>query len=459
MISRSMRQLTQSLRCTGVPIALCVIAWSATACSGDTNTAAPAEALGTSTSFARLQSQVFVPSCSSSSCHGPGNSSGSDLVLSGSSAYAALVNVVPKQAAARADGLKLVVPGNPDLSLLWHKVNGFVPSHHSKDYGAPMPYAGQPLPAGQIEFMRRWIAGGASATGDNIDPSLLNASYVAPAYTPLTVPAGGYQVKLPSFDVTKSSEREVFLYAPVGNTQEVWVNRIQTSMRTGSHHFVLYTFQANTPSLVIPNTGELRDLKDASGNYVFTTLASMGYHIFFAGSQGGTGDYTFPAGVALRLPANARIDVNAHYVNSTTSTISGEAEANLYTVPQQQVQYEAKALNLNTTDLTIPAGRDTTIIKTFKFSTTTRIVMLTSHMHKRGLKYVIRIAGGARNGEVVYTNDAWDHPLIQTFSTPIVLNAGEGLTSEVTYRGDPTKVVRFGLTADDEMNIIFGYWY
>lgn len=443
---------------TYLRMSLCLAIAAAAGCSRDGAIAAGGP-LGTSTSFARLQAQVFVPSCASSSCHGQGNSSRSNLVLTGGSAYASLVNVVPVQATARADGLKLVLPGNPDMSLLWHKVNGFVPSHHSKDYGAPMPYAGQPLSAGQIEFIRQWIASGASATADNVDPTLLTASAVVPAYTPLAVPTVGYQVKLPAFDISKSSEREIFLYAAVGNTQDIWVNRIQTSMRTGSHHFVLYTFQPNTPTLIVPPTGQVRDLKDANGNYVLTTMAAMGYHVFFAGSQGATGDYTFPPGVALRLPANTRLDINAHYVNSSSAGILGEAEANLYTVPQAQVQYEAKALNLNTTDLTVPAGRDTTITKTFKFSTTTRIVMLTSHMHKRGLKYVIRISGGARNGEVVYTNEAWDHPLIQTYATPIVLNAGEGLISEVTYRGDPAKVVRFGLTAEDEMDIIFGYWY
>ena len=85
--------------------------------------------------------------------------------------------------------------------------------------------------------------------------------------------------------------------------------------------------------------------------------------------------------------------------------------------------------------------------------------MLTSHMHKRGMQFVVRISGGARDGEVVYQNTAWDHPLIMTLATPLVLNAGEGFVSEVTYRGDPSKVVRFGLTSEDEMDIIFGYWY
>lgn len=412
-----------------------------------------------STTFARLQAAVFAPSCAFSACHGASNSSGSGLTLVGDGVYEALVGAASTQATARADGLRRVVAGKPDSSLLWHKVNGYTAGHHARDYGAPMPFGGQPLPAGQVEFIRQWIAGGASRTGDGVNPDLLAGAVTPVTYTPLAPPGTGYQVKLAPFTVPASSEREIFSYLPVGNTQVAYVNRIQTSMRAGSHHFVLYSFAEGTPTAILPASGTVRDLRDASGNYQVATLASMAFHVFFAGTQTSTSDFTLPSGVAIKLPANALLDVNAHNVNATTVSTVGEGEANLYTVPAAQVQFEATALNLNNTDLTLPAGRDTTIRKAFRFSKLTRVVMLTSHMHKRGTRFVIRISGGARDGEVVYQSDAWDHPPIVSFATPITLNAGEGLVSEVTYHGDPAKVVRFGLTAEDEMDIIFGYWY
>ena len=429
------------------------------ACGGEKSTPTDGASAGVSTSFARLQTQVLELSCGFSACHTPGNTSNSGLVLTGAGVYQSLVNAPATQPIAKADGLRRVVPGKPDSSLLWHKVNGFANGHHARDYGAAMPYGGQPLPAGQIEFIRQWIAGGASRTSDDISPSLLSGTAAAPAYVPLIAPTGGFQLRMIPFIINASSEREVFLYAPVSNTQETWVNRVQTNMRTGSHHFVIYSFAANTPSLVIPQAGIVRDLKNSDGTYQLGTIAAMGYHVFFGGSQAAASDFTFPAGVAMRVPAGTVLDVNSHYVNSTAKAITGEAEANLYTVPASQVQFEAAALNLNNTALTLPVGRDTTIRKTFKFTKLTRVVMLTSHMHKRGLKFVVRISGGARDGELVYQNEAWDHPLILTLPTPLVLQAGEGLTSEVTYRGDASKVVRFGLTSEDEMNIIFGYSY
>ncbi len=440
----------------------CTVAVLTAACGGGgAVTDRAASSTVASTSFARLQAQVLVKSCAFSACHAQGNTGGSGLILSGADAYAQLVNRIPANTNARADGLRLVVPGRPDSSLLWHKLNGFIAGHHTRDYGAAMPSTGQPLSVDQLSFVRTWIENGASNTSDDIDPTLLAGTTPLQnvPYTPLAAPTGGYQVKLAPFTVKNAFEREIFVYRAIGNTQDVYVNRIQTHMRPGSHHFVLYSFAPTIPAAALPPKDSVRDLRDVSGGTELTTLIAMGYHIFFAGTQAAASDYTFPAGVALKVAAGTALDLNSHYVNAGQQDIVGEAEANLYAIPKAQVQYEAQTLNLGNTDLTLPKGRDTTITKTFKFTAVTRVVTLTSHMHARGTNFVIRIAGGPRNGEVVYTSADWAHPPIVSFATPIVLNAGEGLTSEVTYHGDPNKVVRFGLTSDDEMDIIFGYWY
>jgi hypothetical protein len=40
-----------------------------------------------------------------------------------------------------------------------------------------------------------------------------------------------------------------------------------------------------------------------------------------------------------------------------------------------------------------------------------------------------------------------------------VLQAGQGLTSEITYYNETNQAIGFGLTSEDEMGIIFGYYY
>jgi len=172
-----------------------------------------------------------------------------------------------------------------------------------------------------------------------------------------------------------------------------------------------------------------------------------------------TSDYVFPPGVALRLPASMSIDMNVHYVNRTASEIPGEGYANLYTIPLAQVQKVAHTLNMANTSFSLPAGKETTVEKTFTVSQPTTVFMLTSHMHMLGKRFQIKIVGGARDGELVYESTDWEHPQTITFTTPIVLQAGQGLKSVITWNNTMNHVVTFGLQSTDEMGIIFGYYY
>ena len=112
-------------------------------------------------------------------------------------------------------------------------------------------------------------------------------------------------------------------------------------------------------------------------------------------------DFTLPPGVALRVEPATPFDLNAHYFNKTNLTLTGENYINFHTIPESSVQYIAKTLDLNNLDIQIPSGQTKTFVKTFTFNAVTRIVMLTSHFHKLGQKFVIKIAGGPRNGEIV----------------------------------------------------------
>jgi hypothetical protein len=215
----------------------------------------------------------------------------------------------------------------------------------------------------------------------------------------------------------------------------------------------------NMPAAATPEADQYRDLRNPDGTPNFFTLATMEYHVFFAGAMTTTSDYQFPPGVALRLPPNAALDLNSHYVNRTDAEFSGEAYANFHTVDEAQVQHVARALFLNNLNITLPPRQRTTVTRSFTMNTRTTVLMLASHMHRRGERFVIRIAGGPRAGEVLYESSSWSHPVMRLFDTPLILEAGEGLTSEVTYYNESGCTVRFGLTSEDEMGIIFGYAY
>ncbi|MES2178146.1 MAG: hypothetical protein V4550_09800 [Gemmatimonadota bacterium] len=453
--------LTRCFFLAAVPVAL-------SGCGGDTGPAAGTSTPPTTTptaslsSFEQIQTQLLTPSCATAACHVGANAQGG-LVLTADVAYQNLVGVKPTNPNAVADGLKRVVAGKPDSSLLYHKLV-FPPGHHASDYGNPMPTGTGGVSPGQLEFVRQWIAAGAPKTGAVVTNTALLSDKTSQSVQPFAaLPApsagAGFQLKVDQFDISANFERELFNYRKLGNSGDVYISRIETSMRPLSHHFVLYTFNSSIPSFFVPVPNTVRDIRNPDGSMNVVNMLSMGYHVFFAGSMTQQSNYVFPAGTALKLPADAAIDLNVHYANHTNSQIPGEAYVNLYTIPAAQVVHPLSTLNLTNMDLNLPAGQVTVVQKDFRFDKQTTVTALTSHMHARGTKFQIKIVGGARDGELVYENTDWEHPRIVTYATPIVLAKNEGLRSIVTYNNTTTKAIAFGLTSDEEMDIIFGYYY
>jgi Copper type II ascorbate-dependent monooxygenase, C-terminal domain len=421
----------------------------------------------TISSFSLMQDKIITPTCATSGCH----ASTSDksfvqhgLVLEKSVAYENLFGVTPVNLLSKADGHLRVKAFKSLESLFYHKLSWDVSHHGGKQYGLPMPLGSTALSVGQIEFVRRWIEAGAPKTGEVADAKLLddktpsvssNENFV-PMSSPKTEGVDGFQMKVDKFEIAPNFERELFVRKNVGNTTDIYINRIKLQSRQNSHHMVLYDFRNKTG---LPAIDQIRDLRNPDNGLNIVTAIQASNHIFLGGGTQANQEYVFPEGTALLLPANYSMDLNPHYFNKTNNVLYGENVVNLYTTDKSKVKYVVKTIDFNNTTLSIPANQKTVITKDFTFSTNVKIVSLTSHTHKFGEKYVIKIKGGARDGEVVYENLDWEHPAVINFATPIALKKGEGLTSIVTYNNTSSQKLAFGLTSDDEMNIIFGYYY
>ncbi|MCE9602720.1 MAG: hypothetical protein K8S21_11005 [Gemmatimonadetes bacterium] len=412
------------------------------------------------TSFNRIQSRILDVQCVS--CHSAGNPGAreSGLILTRGRAFDALVGVTPRHPTARADGLQLVAPGSPDSSFLLHKLH-VEPDHHAGDYGTIMPVGSAPLAVGEVEYIRRWIAAGAQRGGDSIDIRLLSdtTSQSVAAFVPPAPPATGVQLHVDRFNVAPRFERELFVYKRLGNTAPLYVNRVDIAMRANSHHFVIYSFQPEIPASIVPPFDSIRDIRKLDGSLDFLAMRPMGFHLFFGGSMTARTSWQLPAGIALKLPAGAALDLNAHYVNRTDAPLPGEVYANLFAVDSASVTNVAQSLFLSNTSIVLPPGQRTTLSRTFTFSQDVRLFMLSSHMHERGERFVIRINGGSRSGEIVFETNSWSSPDIVNFAVPIELKAGEGLRSEITWNNTTSNTIRFGLTSQDEMGIIYGYYW
>ncbi len=103
-----------------------------------------------SATFARVQNEVFTPSCARAGCHA-GAAPQAGLDLSDGRAYASTVGVP----AAQRSGLARVDPGDAERSYLVKKVRG-----DADIAGSPMPPTGA-LPAERVKLVVDWVRRGA----------------------------------------------------------------------------------------------------------------------------------------------------------------------------------------------------------------------------------------------------------------------------------------------------------
>lgn len=418
-------------------------------------------------SWAIVQNKIFNTECIS--CHVAGNSFAkqSNLILTADVAYEQLIDRDPNNEAARTDGLKLLgTEGLVSLnsSFLWEKINARDRAHFYNDhpyYGAQMPLGPTPLTNGQLDFIKEWILAGAPKTGHVANKDLLldTSRYEVAPFQALDSPGQGYQFHIAPFDVGPNEDKEIFFYQDQISNEDIFIHKVDIIMREGSHHFLAYTFNDQISSSELPEPGVIRNVYNANGTYNFQTLIPTQYHQFLTGTQWPLMNYTFPPGVALRLPAGKGLDLNSHYANKTGETIKGEVYMNLHTLEENDVQYVAEMLELNNTSFILPAGEVTTLEKTYLFNEKRNIFQLFSHAHEHMTEFRVYVVGGARDGELVYISTDWEHPPILELTPPLVLNAGQGLRLVVTYDNDEDTDLTFGLRSTDEMMILFGAYY
>ena len=404
-------------------------------------------------SFRALQSQVLTPTCATAGCHTTASHAGG-LVLEAGASHAALIGVKPANSAARAEGLRQVVPGDPERSFLLHKVEMALEgahSHGTANHGGPMPLTGGALTSGQVAFIRAWIAAGAPRDGLVADSALLRpADEVTVPFEPLAPPAEGLQLHLKPFTTAARGEREVFVYGTLPTTDTLFVRRFDVRMRPGSHHFLLYAQNATglTP-------GAVRDLGGAS---FLEEMQNFTTRTFLIGTQTPEATVELPQGIVLPLPPRQGVDLNAHYANPTAAPRTGEAYVNLHTTPRRAGLRYARVINDAVTDFVLPARQRTVVERTTRFSQPRSILMLMTHAHKLSESFRVYGVGGALDGQLIYESLSWDHPPIKIFQTPIAFAAGTGYRMVATYNNTTDRTVRFGFTSEDEMCILFGYY-
>ncbi|MGL4630428.1 MAG: hypothetical protein ACRCVT_04405 [Leadbetterella sp.] len=276
-------------------------------------------------------------------------------------------------------------------------------------------------------------------------------SEVSSDFQPLAKPkpGEGYQVVIEPFPIQANFEREFYVRKMLGNTEEVFLSGFEMKARSGTHHLIAYSFGEGDN---LPEPNIMYDQNMPNNTLAFRSNVSTGGPTF----QSPSANYKFslPSGYALRTPANMSYNFNSHYFNKTDKTRFGEVQMNFYTIPKNSVKQILDVEYLDNGDFNLPPNKKTTLTTDFIMDKDTYINTMISHYHKLGEKFDVRIKGGPRDGELVYTSSLYDDPEVVTFQPELKLKKGEGLTSIVTYNNVLNRNIQFGVTSEDEMNII-----
>ena len=128
-------------------------------------------------------------------------------------------------------------------------------------------------------------------------------------------------------------------------------------------------------------------------------------------------------------------------------------------IDPSEVEKIGRILQIGDQGFNLPKGEVTTVIDEWYSDQKMYIFELFSHAHELNTEFAIEIAGGDRDGELIYVSYDYSHPPVLKLDPPLEINQGEGFRLIATYDNWRDYDVGFGFLSTDEMMIAFGKYY
>lgn len=181
----------------------------------------------------------------------------------------------------------------------------------------------------------------------------------------------------------------------------------------------------------------------------------------------GGGDERFPPGVGLQMPdPGSLFEIEWHLYNTGTSTVMDRSGIEVCVVPRADVDSDliAGVTWLGTEQLNIPAGREIehagVCTPSFKNGGPINIVKWMPHMHLAGRHMKTWLLRGDGSEEKVFDKGfQFDSQIMYDQDPPLVVNQGDRLHAQCTFRNDTGSTILFGESTNEEMCYQFAFAY
>jgi hypothetical protein len=267
----------------------------------------------------------------------------------------------------------------------------------------------------------------ADDTGDDVGtpdgppggPDADNTGWTSLISRSWTIPAGVY-------DVYKCVRIQV--------PTETFIEGFRSDAPPGSHHAVL-TYATSNP-------GQLGDY-DCSVN----TLDFQ--HMLYA-SGVGTADLEFPAGVGVRIPAGAYLNLNLHLFNAGESEISGTSGVLIKQLPSAPATL-ADMTFAGDMSLNIPPDVDHVEEGGCTLSRNYNVVALWPHMHQYAIHQKVQWTHDGVTTDVLDTDYSFSNQDFWPQEPALQFQAGDALNVQCTYHNTSGGTVHWGDSSTAEM--------
>ena len=269
-------------------------------------------------------------------------------------------------------------------------------------------------------------------------------------------PKRGFQMRMTSFEIPANADREGCEYAVAPNEKAIDVGAFEVKTTPGTHHFVVWQYLGNDR-----NPADFwRGIKYVPG------CTGLGPQNGFAnadlfGMLPSQARVQFPPGVAVRLEPHAVLYPNLHFHNYSDKSVLGQAVFNFIPARKGTVQHHAQSFTVGTAQFAIPPLGTASATGEWHTPVALNMVQISTHEHRRGTTVTVHHvdASGADLGELV-TSTNWEHPTVQWYQqAPLRLSAGEGIRYTCEWSNPDDIAVHYGVTSEDEMCFITGYFY
>jgi hypothetical protein len=267
-------------------------------------------------------------------------------------------------------------------------------------------------------------------------------------------------VRLPKFDVSALSNREICTFVPLRTRKPmdvslVLIKNIGAKDSFATHHLIVYNYENDLTALA----GTERQVVDDTACLNFGGGDSSKLHIV-ATSQAINSRQPMPHGTALRLMPHTMggtqavgLVLNSHWINGTTETQQAGGKVKLVFARKKAVKRELKPIFevIANGRLKIPPG--TTAQTGYRWAPGNPglaafasvlggtlppdgpacVTMLIGHMHRRGTLFTADYVVPGAPKLNLYTNTQYSDPPTKRFPSPLLVKVGEQIEYNCTH--------------------------